>query len=260
MQHPLKTLIRSLFFAAFAFAGGSVLAEPARGILTITFDDGGRSQFENGLRIAKANGIVGTLFVPPANISAASAPGGPSWVINWDEVRAFHDAGWEIGAHGLSHLRLPELEPAELAREIEQPIADIIAQIGIKPVSFSSPYGAFNDEVIAQVMGSYSYHLSWKGHAGRNPVTALDHRYIGRFEVTNDMSSAQVCGEMVRAAQTGIWLVLLFHGIVDETPQEYQIAAWKYEEILSCANLLAQRDIIQIATVKQAMEIIGAAN
>jgi len=260
MEYATKKLIRSLLVAVFVFAGMSVSAEPARSILTITFDDGGRSQYQNGLRIAKAYGIVGTLFVPPANISKASGPDGPSWVINWDEVREFHNAGWEIGAHGLSHLRLTELEPFEIEREVEQPIADIMAQIGVEPVSFSSPYGAFNDETIQRIMESYSYHLSWKGHAGRNPVTALDQRYIGRFEVTNDMSSALVCGEMVRAAQTGIWLVLLFHGIVEENPQEYQIAAWKYEEILSCANLLAQSEIIQIVTVKEAMDIIGTAN
>ena len=258
MKQPGKKIFGTLLASIIAFSGASISAETASGLLTITFDDGGTTQYQNGLRISKAYDIVGTIFVPPAMISEASEPRGPDWIMNWNEVREFHDAGWEIGAHGMSHLRLTELDSAEIDREVEQPIADIEEQIGVEPVSFSSPYGDFNGRTIKRIMESYSYHLSWKGHEGRNPVTAIDQRYIGRLEVTSDMSSALVCGEMVRAAQTGIWLVLLFHGIVEENPQEYQITAGKFEEILSCADLLKQNGIIRVATARDAMEIIGA--
>lgn len=261
MQRLVKSVFRVFVSALIALLALSTLptaAETPNGIVTITFDDGGRSQYQYGLRIAKAVGIPGTIFVPTALISASSSDDGENRDLNWDEIREFHDAGWEIGAHGRLHRRLTELDPAEIDVEVEGPISDIKQHIGVGPVSFSSPFGAFDDATIQRITGSYDFHLSWKGHGGRNPMGAIDPRYIGRFEVTNDMSSAQVCGEMVRAGQSGIWLVLLFHVIVDTDPQDYEITAWKFEEILSCASFLAQNDVIQVMTVRQAMAAIEA--
>lgn len=260
MAHIVKQIFRTISVGLLAFmplGGGTAIAG---GIVTITFDDGGMTQYRNGLRIAKAYGLPGTIFVPTAFISEASTDAGKEWVMNWDEIREFRDAGWEIGAHGVSHLRLTDLTPTEVDREVEEPIGVIQEETGIEPVSFSSPYGAFDDETIWRIMESYYYHLSWKGHGGRNPIAAIDRRYIGRFEVTNDMNSARVCGEMVRAAQNDIWLVLLFHGIVDADPQDYEVAAWQFEEVVACASLLAEKQVIQVLTIKDAMEAIGLAN
>jgi len=235
-----------------------VTTKPA--IVSFTFDDGGMTQFDNGLRIAAAYGISGTIFLPTELVNASTAAPGESWVIDWSKARAFLDAGWEIGAHGRSHLKLTELEEAEIETEIEGPILDIEREIGVRPVSFSSPFGAFTDQTIARIMESYTFHLSWKGHGGRNPTSGIDPRYIGRLEVTFDMSATLVCGEMVRAAQNDTWLVLLFHGIVNGDPADYQITANKFEAIIACARFLEDNGIVEVKTVRDAMAAIEAGN
>jgi peptidoglycan/xylan/chitin deacetylase (PgdA/CDA1 family) len=238
-------------------SAGVAAGETTKGLLSITFDDASRAQFDHGLRLAKAHGLVGTLFVPAGLIGDTHLPDG--WTMTWDEVRAFHAAGWEIGAHGQHHERLPGLPPERRAAEITEPLAAITAEIGESPVSFSSPFGAFTDETLDRIMASYAAHLSWQGHGGRNPRDAIDPRFIGRLEVVNTMTAAEVCGEMVASAQSGTWLVLLFHGITEGPPGEYEVSTAMMDEILSCAAFLQAREVIEVKTVRDALAATEAA-
>lgn len=230
-------------------------AQP-QGLVSFTFDDASMSQYRFGLAIAKANGIAGTIFVPTELVRGSPDGSGDDWFMTWDDLKEFQDAGWEIGAHGQTHTRLTQLAPDEVEAELMGAMADIEQHIGIKPVSFSSPFGAFNDETIARIMKHYRYHVSWKGHDGRNPEGHVEPRHISRVEVTSATSSDEVCGEMVRAAQTQTWLVLLFHEIVADGPDEYQVSAGLFEEVVSCARLLQKKGVIRVKTVRDAMQTL----
>jgi peptidoglycan/xylan/chitin deacetylase (PgdA/CDA1 family) len=236
---------------ALGLSAGFAAGEPTKGLVSITFDDASQVQFDHGLRLAQGHGLVGTLFVPAGLVDGAHLPG--AWTMGWDEVRAFHAAGWEIGAHGQHHERLPELAPDRVAAEVTEPLAAITREIGEMPVSFSSPFGAFTDATLDRVMESYQAHLSWQGHGGRNRRDAIDPRYIGRLEVVNTMTAAEICGEMVASARDGTWLVLLFHGISEGPPGDYEVSAAMMDEIFSCAAFLQARDVIEVQTVRDAL-------
>lgn len=231
-------------------------AGPDVGLISITFDDASRAQFDHGLRLAKAYGLVGTLFVPTSLIADVPEPG--SWTISWDEVRAFQAAGWEIGSHGQHHLALPGMTDPEIQAEIEGSAAEIVAQTGTWPVSFSSPFGAFTAQTVDRVMAVYKAHLSWQGHGGRNPRASIDPRFIGRFEVVNSLSAAEVCGEMVKSARAGTWLVLLFHGITDHPPGEYEVSTDMVDDIFACAAFLQANGLVEVRTVRDALTQIEA--
>lgn len=224
------------------------------GLVTITFDDASRAQYEHGLRLAVAHDLVGTLFVPTSLVEAA-LPG--DWTLTWDEVRAFHAAGWEIGAHGASHARLPDLPADQLPAEIDGSAAAIADRIGEAPVAFSSPFGAFSDATLDRIMETYQAHLSWKGHGGRNPRAALDPRLIGRLEVVNTMTPVEVCGEMVASARDETWLVLLFHGVTEGEPADYEVSAAMLDEIFACTAFLRDRGLIDVVTVREGLARIG---
>lgn len=249
--------LRILCAALALLLAAPAAAEPDRGLVTITFDDATRAQFEHGLRLARAHGLPGTLFVPTGLVGATPDPAG--WTMTWDEVRAFHAAGWEIGAHGRTHVRLPDLPPESLGPEIDGPLAEIAAQIGVTPVSFSSPFGAFTEATLDRIMASYRAHLSWQGHGGRNPQGAIDPRFIGRLEVVNTMTATEVCGEMALSARDRTWLVLLFHGITEGPPGDYEVSAAMMDAIFSCAALLRDRGVIEVATVRDALDALEAA-
>lgn len=256
LTERIRGHVAVLLAAAVLAVGPATVAaaqsDPA--IVTFTFDDASKVQHRHGLRIARALGIRGTIFVPTAKVNGAGGIHDDLWTMTWPDLQEFQAAGWEIGAHGRTHTRLTEMDDAAIDAELAGAIDDVVARFGVRPVSFSSPFGAFTDATLDRVMAQYRYHLSWEGHGGRNPANAIDPRYIGRFEVTGEMSSALVCGEMVRAAQTGTWLVLLFHGIVDEDPQDNQVSTTAFEEIAACARLLEDRGVIRVLTVRAAME------
>lgn len=238
---------------SMVFLLSAAWAEPPRGLVTISFDDGSRTQYDHGFRLASKYGLVGTIFIPAGLIKNDLETSPDSWLISWEDVRKFVAAGWEIGAHGNTHTRLPDLEPDALEQELKQPITSIEIETGTRPVSFSSPFGAFTDSTIEQIMDNYDYHLSWKGHGGRNPVDAIDPAYIGRYEVTSDIASEEVCEEMLRTAEERTWLVLLFHGLKDGTPGEYELSVGAYEDVLKCALTLRDAGRIDVVTVREAM-------
>jgi peptidoglycan/xylan/chitin deacetylase (PgdA/CDA1 family) len=239
--------------AIFSFGGDVVRAEQSRGIVSITFDDGAKVQYDYGLLLAQELRLPGTIFLPTGLVRERADTPQDSWIMAWDDVLKFHEAGWEIGVHGHTHVRLPDLKAEQLETELVQPILEVETRTGVRPVSFSSPFGAFSDETIARIMAHYDYHLSWKGFGGRNPIEEVDPSYIGRLEVTHEMEAVTVCGEMVRAAQNDVWLVLLIHGLVEGTPGEYEVSVSTYREILSCAAYLDDAGIIDVVTVRDAM-------
>ena len=241
-----------------AFAAACLLAvllHPAvasaeQGIVSITFDDALASQHKHGLSIAGEHGIAGTVFVPTALIRGGDSKATDGHFMDWDQVREFRDAGWEIGSHGKTHEKLPELEPQARRLEITGSAAEIERMIGVRPVTFSSPYGKFNDETIAEIRQHYENHvLTW---GGRNRIGETDRGRIGRLQVDEE-NSAEVCGEMLLTSIENGWLVLLFHGLTANEPDTYKIPVRRYGEILACAARLRDANLIEVLTIEAAM-------
>lgn len=68
--------------------------EPARGIVTLSFDDGYESVFNKAYPVLDRNGLVGTVYMPEYY---ENAPGRMSS----ENLCALSERGWEIGGHGL---------------------------------------------------------------------------------------------------------------------------------------------------------------
>jgi peptidoglycan/xylan/chitin deacetylase (PgdA/CDA1 family) len=65
------------------------------------------------------------------------------------QKQAFVAAGWEIGAHTMSHSKLPELSAAEALVEMQHSKAALETVLDTPVISFAYPYGALNEEVKA---------------------------------------------------------------------------------------------------------------
>lgn len=68
--------------------------------------------------------------------------------LTWDGVRALAAAGWEIGAHTVSHRVLPHDDVARIEREVRSCRDAIEAQVGVEPRHFAYCNGHYNDAVI----------------------------------------------------------------------------------------------------------------
>jgi peptidoglycan/xylan/chitin deacetylase (PgdA/CDA1 family) len=128
--------------------------------VVITFDDNYRSVLQLAKPILDRHGYVGTLFVPtdwPDRDEPMRWPGIDQWLgtphepelhsLDWQELRDLQGEGWEIGSHTCSHPHLPEIDDAQLERELGQSRARLEDELGSPCTSLAYPYGAIDDRV-----------------------------------------------------------------------------------------------------------------
>ncbi|HEX8692843.1 MAG TPA: polysaccharide deacetylase family protein [Longimicrobium sp.] len=124
-------------------AGGS-----AGGRLAITFDDGYRDNYEVAAPLLRARGLPACFFVAAELIGSRTQPwwdaeyGARAEWMTWDQVRALHAEGFEIGAHTLSHADLGRTHGEAAEREIAGCRARLERELGAPVTLFSFPYGA----------------------------------------------------------------------------------------------------------------------
>lgn len=122
---------------------------------SITFDDGLLSFLKNALPELKKREIPATIFIPAAYIGKY-----PKWeqkdqkifyedrVLDRDEIKKLSDQGIEIASHTLHHTDLRNVQ-LKIAKEELILSKSILEEItGKEVISFSFPYGSYNDELI----------------------------------------------------------------------------------------------------------------
>ena len=126
-----------------------------KNLISITFDDGLSSILKNALPELKQREIPTTIFIPAAKIGSY-----PKWeqkrqeiyyddrILNRAELKELSDQGIEIGSHTLNHTDLRNVT-SEVAREEFDLSKSYLEEItGKEVVSFSFPYGSYNDVLI----------------------------------------------------------------------------------------------------------------
>lgn len=118
------------------------------GLLAITFDDGYLDNHRVAAPELRRRGLPACFFVTAGFIGTRTQPwwdveyGARAEWMTWDDVRALRDAGFEIGAHTLSHADLGRVEGEAAERELADPREVLRRELGAAPTLFSFPYGA----------------------------------------------------------------------------------------------------------------------
>ncbi|MFQ5422176.1 MAG: polysaccharide deacetylase family protein [Anaerolineae bacterium] len=92
--------------------------------IVLTFDDAYASIYTTAWPLMAAHGFTGTLFIITGAIGRTNHwQGQPSTIperplMSWAQVQELAAAGWEMGAHTVTHPALPLLPVAEMEREI----------------------------------------------------------------------------------------------------------------------------------------------
>ena len=137
------------------FASGEFpLVDFPRRPLILTFDDGYLDNYTNLLPLMQQYGYRGVLYLLgdfeirynkwDADFDSEEPR---SEIMDLVQKQAFVAAGWEIGAHTMSHPRLTTLPLPKAAFEIERSKAALEAALHTEIVSFAYPYGDCNEAV-----------------------------------------------------------------------------------------------------------------
>src|SRR3989344_5622906 len=233
---------------AILFAYGAPASASAAGIVTLTFDDGNASQYTIAAPIMKAANQKAVFYVN-------SGLGGEAGFMTWAQVKDLKASGFEIAGHTLNHSELPTLTPAAIAVEVNQDHANFLAQ-GITPVSFASPFGAYDNETLAVITKKYDSHRAF-ANQGLNIWPYNKYLLTVRY-VTNQTSVAQAQAWVNEAVAQDAWLVLVFHEILAtvEPTDDYSWETAKFQSFITSLNTQG----IKAKTIEEVLKQYASSN
>jgi peptidoglycan/xylan/chitin deacetylase (PgdA/CDA1 family) len=165
LTHPsrFRTQLESLLEAGFEFVTAAELArlanggEPPPGYAAITFDDGMRNNRTVAFPILQRYGIPATVYISIDLIGGVSPwvdTHGDNRMLDTGEIQELAGAGWELGAHTMTHPDLSTLTYEACRREIEESkiALEEIGQVSVE--TFAYPFGRYDEQTIAAVRDS----------------------------------------------------------------------------------------------------------
>ncbi|WP_158623323.1 polysaccharide deacetylase family protein [Corallococcus sp. CA053C] len=202
---------------------------PGQVIVSLNFDDGLATQ-ATGASMLQAHGMRGTFFVHSTRM-------GLSGRLTLAQVRAFQDAGHEIGGHTLTHPHLTQLSADEQRREI---CNDRVALLnaGFRVTSFAYPFGD-KDSTTRQIVKDCNYNSARESGGLRTPTGSTSNppaepvppadayaiRTHGSVQATTTLTDLK--NYILRAEEAGGgWVPLVFHHLCGpcDPPQTYSTA------------------------------------
>jgi peptidoglycan/xylan/chitin deacetylase (PgdA/CDA1 family) len=193
-------------------------APPPGKVVAITFDDAHRSVFEIGLPMLRELGAVATVFAPTDYIGTGEPTGwegfeddarGPHAselvCMDWDQLRAVAEVGWEVGSHTCSHPHLTRLSPEQRHHELVASRERIEERLQRRCRTIAYPYSDLDEDVVkAADLAGYSYAATIPvGHA---PSLPLRWSRVGVFRTDSRRRFRLLTSRAVRgflAASTG---------------------------------------------------------
>ena len=202
------------------------------GMVTLTFDDGWQSFWDNASSSLLANGVKATNYIITQTMTAdpncttlAATDYHLGCYMNTAEIQALQTAGFDIDAHTRNHLDLVKDAASSTmlslygyadanalwTGEINNSKSDLTSA-GFTPVdSFAYPYGSYNTQVEQLVHGA--------GFLGARSVDqgynleSTDRYALKMQHVTNTTTAAQIEGWVQQAIADKTWLILMFHDV-----------------------------------------------
>ena len=162
------TLLRDESYLVVPLATAIAVA-PVDGLrrVAITFDDGYRSDTE-AARVLREFGFDATFFVAPRFLDGVRGPAGywEAWDhLRWDDASALARAGFDIGAHSVSHPDLRKCTGARLDEEVAGARSRLEERLGVPVLHFSYPFGR-HDGRVRQAVATAGYRLACTSRYG----------------------------------------------------------------------------------------------
>ncbi len=197
---------------------------PRPTVVSLTFDDGYGSQ-RAAAQMLTDRGVPATFYLN-SGLLDTTPYAAPSWVAELVEK------GHEVGGHTTTHVDLVDMPAADRRAAICRD-RRMLEALGASPTTFAYPFGAYDDEVVADVQacGYRSARASSGLRVGDRSCTScphaeslfpIDHRFNIRTPSTVRADDDwRDLARLVRAAErTGGWVPLVMHRVCDGCAEE----------------------------------------
>ncbi len=145
----------------------------------LTFDDGHISNYQYALPILHARGIQARFFI------TVGWTGHKPGYMGWEELRALHQAGQSIGAHGWTHALLTHCTGKDLQLELKGARHTLEDKLGAPITTLSLPGGRSNQRVLKACQeAGYTHVFTSVPRAEPIPIPPI----VGRLNIRGDMT------------------------------------------------------------------------
>jgi peptidoglycan/xylan/chitin deacetylase (PgdA/CDA1 family) len=256
MKKPTEILIIAVFAITVFLVTGMfsannlTKAQSTSGVVTIAFDDGLNSQFNNAFPLMQEHGFNGTYYIVTSFIGTGD-------YMNMSDLHSLQDAGNEIASHSAHHPNFVGLTGAQINYECKAS-QQLLQANGFPAINFAYPYGASNsliDTIVLQYYRSAAYSISG-GSLIPIPPTPMQMRLPVRVagEAPAGYPSALAHDEAVveQAQATNSWLIIFFHDIPATPPTNGN--GIEQSDFASFLNYVGHSSV-QVLTVNQALNL-----
>ncbi|MBN2131348.1 MAG: polysaccharide deacetylase family protein [Sedimentisphaerales bacterium] len=201
-----------------ASTNGFVWPPGKRAAVSLTFDDARLSQADVGIGLLDSYDVKATFYVSSSNVGKRLGA--------WQAAAA---AGHEIGNHSMRHpctgnfpwareKALEDYTLEEMADELDRASAEIVAMVGVRPVTFAYPCGqkfvGRGENVRSYVPLVAARFLAGRGwrDEGANDPAFCDPAQLMAMEL-DGLTFEQLKALIEAARAKGFWLVLCGHEI-----------------------------------------------
>ena len=239
--------------------------------VSFTFDDGLSSAYTQAYPTLAKYGLTGTDYVITGCVDMVTSPNTchantDTTYMTWQQIEELQNAGWEIGSHTATHPCLasnastdPDDCPAVslTQAQVDAELADskaALAAHGINATDMSTPYGDYNNTVLAEIA---KYYASQRGFADQNNNDWPYNDYIiNDYHVEGKDTVASVEAKIDDAIANGHWLVLTFHNIevkASTNPDDYEWSTSDLDQIAAYVKAKQDAGAIKSVNVNQGL-------
>ncbi len=228
-----------------------VLSRAPTSFVSITFDDGYQSIYNNAIPILNRLKLPSTLYIITKYLTTPD----PDYM-NLAELQLLHKNGHEIGSHTRNHVPLNTATPETVEHELSASRNDLLSA-GFDATSFAYPGGYYGGWITKFVQ-----------HAGYTSARTTDFGYESNIPnayslktmlITSTTKSIDIKRVIDTAIRRHQWLILVYHGIektVLATPGKVNYTVTK-DNFAKIAKYLKERNI-RVVTVSNGMKFRDA--
>lgn len=239
--YSLLGVILVFFLSYFVYV--NEIPPKTKGVVSLTFDDGLKSQYLLAFPKMQKYDYKGTLFLLANQTGSFEG----RELMTLTEAKEMQTRGWEIGSHGFKHKFIDEenlYEQIVVSKEILQ-------SYGFLVETFACPGGCNESVYQIREIGKEHYltirSLDW----GENELSHYDPRRLSSKWVNNINTPEEICTWIKNLEEENKWLILIFHGIDEKNNPNhpYDTSLENFGKILNCINELD----IKVNTIKEVL-------
>jgi peptidoglycan/xylan/chitin deacetylase (PgdA/CDA1 family) len=242
--HLLKS-VGYLTVDNFSLTEVPVAGALSQGMVSLEFDDGWLTTYQNAIPILNTAGLKSTQYIISGTLGDTA-----DGYVSASNVLAMQRGGHEIGSHSRTHVDLTTLSSTSLQSEVWGSRKDLL-RIGVTGVtSFAYPYGAENSTVVSAVKSA--------GYTGARGIDfGLNGKNTDRYNLLAKSVELNTSLDAVKAwiddaTANKQWLILYFHNI-DYSGTQYSTTPENLQQIV---NYLVSSNV-KVVTNSEGVRILS---